>query len=74
VKALSRTYAQAIAGVLFQISNSNIQIPMEMVFNPDNSYFKLIYIINKKSGGPTEIYLNEALYYSNGFTVEIVPR
>jgi len=62
VRALSRTYAQAIAG-----------IPTLMDFNPKDSYFQLAFNIDITINAPTEIYLNEDFYYSNGFTVTITP-
>jgi len=62
VKALSRTYAQAIAG-----------IPSLMSFEPSDSSFRLVYLIDPTAKAPTEIYLNEEYYYPNGFTVTITP-
>jgi len=62
VRALSRTYAQAIAGT-----------PNQMKFNPANSHFKLVFEMNKSIKLPTEIYLNEAWYYQNGYVVSITP-
>jgi len=62
VKTLSRSYAQAIAG-----------IPIIMSFDPETSNFILTYQINPSIEGPTEIYINEDFYYSNGFGVSITP-
>jgi endoglycosylceramidase len=62
VKALSRTYAQAISGV-----------PIHMAFQPSNSHFVLSYAVDTSINQPTEIYLNEHLYYPNGFTVTLNP-
>jgi len=62
VKALSRTYPQATAGV-----------PINMAFFPDTSLFRYIYAINTSITMPTEIYLNEAWYYPNGYTVNVSP-
>ncbi|KAF2069016.1 hypothetical protein CYY_009664 [Polysphondylium violaceum] len=60
VKSLSRTYAQAIAG-----------IPLYMNFDPLSSDFQFKYYINTSISEPTIIYLNQEFYYSNGFTVNI---
>lgn len=62
VKALSRTYARAIAGT-----------PTAMNFDPETSVFQLTYILNLKVSQPTEIYLNEEYYYANGYVVSVVP-
>eukprot|EP01133_Synstelium_polycarpum_P009145 gene9145-10729_t len=61
VKTLSRTYAQATAG-----------LPIKMVFVAETSEFVFTYLINTNIVEPTIIYLNEALYYSNGYTATIV--
>ncbi|KAN0030386.1 hypothetical protein ACTA71_010151 [Dictyostelium dimigraforme] len=60
ITALSRTYAQAIAGV-----------PLLMSFNPTNGDFSLSYTINTTITQPTQIYLNQDLHYPNGFTTTI---
>lgn len=44
-----------------------------MLFDPETADFQLIYKINPKCKMPTEIYLNEELFYLNGFNVEIQP-
>lgn len=62
LKALSRTYAQAIAGV-----------PSVMKFNVEDGAFSLVFDINTSITQPTIIYLNEALYYPNGFMVKATP-
>lgn len=62
VKALSRTYAQATAGM-----------PLRQSFNPETSAFQFTYAINAKISQPTEIYLNEAWYYPKGYTVTLSP-
>jgi endoglycosylceramidase len=62
VKALSRTYAYAIAGD-----------PMNMQFDPSSAYFVLTYKTNNRAKGPTEIYLNQEFWYPDGFQVSIVP-
>jgi len=59
---LSRTYAQAVAGTT-----------QSMSFDFDNGSFNLQYTINPSCKLPTEIYLNEAQTYPNGFTVTIEP-
>ncbi|EAL72387.1 hypothetical protein DDB_G0270074 [Dictyostelium discoideum AX4] len=61
ITALSRTYAQAIAGV-----------PLSMSFNPANSDFSFSYNINTTITQPTQIYLNQDIYYPNGFTTNII--
>eukprot|EP01118_Nematostelium_gracile_P005547 TRINITY_DN1761_c0_g1_i1.p1 TRINITY_DN1761_c0_g1~~TRINITY_DN1761_c0_g1_i1.p1 ORF type:complete len:423 (+),score=83.55 TRINITY_DN1761_c0_g1_i1:140-1408(+) len=60
VKALSRTYAQAIAGV-----------PVLMEFIPQNSDFTLSYYVNTSISEPTVVYLNEDWYYPNGAQVTV---
>jgi len=62
VKALSRTYAPAIAG-----------IPISMKFDSSTGYFYLVFKINTTIQAPTEIFLNEKFYYPNGFSVTISP-
>jgi len=62
VKALSRTYAQAIQGV-----------PVSMTFHSDTSLFTLTYELNTSIQAPTIIYLNEEWYYPNGFNIDLVP-
>jgi len=62
VKALSRTYPQAVAG-----------IPIYIEFHPENGKFELDYHINPSIVLPTEIYLNEKYYYPKGYTVSVTP-
>lgn len=62
LKSLSRTYAPAIAG-----------IPTQMLFDPDTANFQLNYQANTDITAGTVIFLNEQLYYPNGFTVGIEP-
>jgi endoglycosylceramidase len=62
VRALSRTYAYAIAGV-----------PTSTSFDSASSRFTLTYTLNTAISAPTEIYLNEAWYYANGYAVVITP-
>lgn len=63
-RQLSRTYATAIAGA-----------PVSMSFNPTTAHFTLLYASSAsvKSGATTEIYLNEAFYYPQGFYVTFAP-
>jgi hypothetical protein len=62
VKALSRTYAYAIAGD-----------PISMHFDPSSAYFVLTYKTSNNVQGTTEIYLNQEFWYPDGFQVSIVP-
>ncbi|XP_065883588.1 endoglycoceramidase-like isoform X2 [Dysidea avara] len=63
-KALSRTYAQAIAG------NG-----VEMTFNHITSEFKLHYKIYEScTSNLTEIYMNEELHYPRGYTATVTPK
>jgi endoglycosylceramidase len=62
VKALSRTYAQATAG-----------LPRHQFFDPKTSEFRFIYAVNTTISQPTEIYLNEAWYYPNGYNIVLSP-
>jgi len=59
LKTLSRTYAQAIAG-----------LPGRMTFDPGTAEFHLDFVATVTSA-PTVIYLNEDLYYPNGYVVEV---
>jgi len=61
LKALSRTYAPAIAGT-----------PQKMAFNPDTGSFTLEFVATV-SEAPTEVYLNEELNYPSGYSVEVTP-
>mmetsp|Transcript_6483 Transcript_6483/g.19660 ORF Transcript_6483/g.19660 Transcript_6483/m.19660 type:complete len:534 (-) Transcript_6483:205-1806(-) len=61
LKALSRTYAPAIAGA-----------PLRMSFDPATAAFELDFNASV-AGAPTEIYLNEDLSYQHGYTVEVAP-
>ena len=63
LKVLSRTYAYAIAGT-----------PIKMKFYPSSSWFILSLISNTTITDPTEIYLNEDIYYPNGFECEFSPE
>jgi len=62
LKALSRSYPQAVAG-----------LPTYFSFEPRNAEFKLEYHIDLAITQPTEIYLNEKYYYPKGYTVSITP-
>lgn len=61
LKVLSRTYSQAIAGT-----------PKHMTFDPDTADFLLEFNATVTTA-PTVIYLNEDLYYPNGFAVNVQP-
>eukprot|EP01104_Vermistella_antarctica_P004518 TRINITY_DN14960_c0_g1_i1.p1 TRINITY_DN14960_c0_g1~~TRINITY_DN14960_c0_g1_i1.p1 ORF type:complete len:561 (-),score=78.10 TRINITY_DN14960_c0_g1_i1:15-1577(-) len=62
VKVLSRTYAQATAGV-----------PSSMSFDSETGVFNFTYLINTTIAEPTIIYLNEEWYYPNGYSVTVLP-
>merc|ERR1711871_1166165 len=62
VKTLSRTYAQAIAGV-----------PVHMAFNSKTGQFDLEYKPNLNITKHTEIYMNSPLYYPHGYNVDLTP-
>jgi hypothetical protein len=67
VSALSRTYAQAIAGVPGSIA---------MQYNSTTYEFILSYTINTAlapSAQVTSVYLNQPLHYPNGFTYMVQP-
>jgi endoglycosylceramidase len=62
VKTLSRTYAQAIAGV-----------PVHMAFNSKTGQFDLEYTPNPNITKHTEIYMNTRFYYPHGYNVDLTP-
>ena len=62
LKMISRTYAQAVAGEI-----------IETFFNTTTAEFLLSYTLNASCTLPTEIYLNEALHYPNGYDVVVYP-
>jgi len=62
LKTLSRTYAQAIAG-----------LPLRMSFDPITAVFELRYNATV-SEAPTEVYLNEVLHYPQGFAIDVDPK
>ena len=61
IATLSRTYAQAVAGRT-----------VSMAFSTTTKQFDLKYVANAGATAPTEIYLNEAVHYPNGFTCTAV--
>ncbi|CAM4966051.1 unnamed protein product [Rotaria socialis] len=63
VQALSRSYAQAIAG-----------LPISMSFFPTTNLFELQFIINTDIQQPTVIYLNEDLNYPHGVSIILNPE
>lgn len=66
VKALSRTYAQAICGN-----------PVGMTFDPLFSDFYLLFTYIKSlncDSQPTVVYFNQEFYYPNGFDVRVMPQ
>jgi endoglycosylceramidase len=63
VKMLSRTYATAVAGEL-----------KVTTFVPETAHFQLQYAPNATVAAPTEIFLNQQLYYPRGFSVTITPN
>lgn len=63
LKILSRTYAQAVAGRYIQ-----------QKFDPVTSNFTLVFVADTSVKSPTDIFLNEKLYYPNGFHLSITPN
>ena len=62
VRALSRSYAQAIAGQ-----------PITMEFLPNTNAFRLQFTINTDIKQPTIIYINEDLNYPRGVRITVNP-
>eukprot|EP00005_Dracoamoeba_jomungandri_P000139 CAMPEP_0174253230 /NCGR_PEP_ID=MMETSP0439-20130205/2606_1 /TAXON_ID=0 /ORGANISM="Stereomyxa ramosa, Strain Chinc5" /LENGTH=525 /DNA_ID=CAMNT_0015334145 /DNA_START=19 /DNA_END=1596 /DNA_ORIENTATION=- len=62
VKMLSRSYAQAIAGV-----------PLSQSFDTDTSLYRLSFSLDPSISAPTVVYINEQYYYPNGFSVTTQP-
>lgn len=64
VKALSRTYAQAICG-----------IPIVMKFDSNSALFSLDFTFQGSDckGQPTVVFFNQDYYYPNGYSVTISP-
>ena len=56
-------YSQAIAGQ-----------PIAHKFDPSSSKFTLSFRANTSISSPSEVYLNEKLYYPNGYSVKSVVR
>ena len=63
VRALSRTYAQKIAGK-----------PINMFYNTTDSSFRLVYSINSSIKEPTVVYINEQLNYKNGYNLHVISK
>jgi len=62
VRALSRTYAYAVAGTI-----------IDMNFDSSNGIFNLSFNYDKSITQPTEIYLNKEFYYPNGYKLITTP-
>merc|ERR1712084_59722 len=62
LRTLSRSYAQAIAGV-----------PRRMSFDPQSGKFELEFNATLLNA-PTVIYLNEDLHYPNGYSIAVSPK
>jgi len=60
VKALARTYMQAIQGV-----------PTEQKFDSDNARFYATWTVNTSIGKPTRIYTNREYWYPDGYDVKV---
>lgn len=60
---LSRTYAHAVAG------NTS-----HMSFDPATAQFRLVYQIDTSCALPTVVYVNAALQYPGGYTVQALPE
>jgi len=80
VRALSRSYAQAIAGIfnnhdLFLITLMFLRLgqPLSMVFDATTARFQLVFIINTDIHQPTIIYINEELNYPQGCDINVTP-
>merc|ERR1712054_714486 len=61
LKELSRSYAQAVAG-----------LPLKMSFEPTSGVFELEYNATI-SAVPTEVYFNEKLHYPSGVALDVQP-
>jgi hypothetical protein len=77
VRALSRSYAQAIAGIseyLFAfIHFVHLGQPIVMSFEPISFHFQLVFNINTDIQQPTIVYINEELNYPHGCDIQISP-
>lgn len=62
ISALSRTYAQAVAGVAQSTS-----------FSSTTYAFSLVFTQNPSLSAPTEIYFNQALHYPAGYSCTVAP-
>eukprot|EP00052_Salpingoeca_macrocollata_P020108 m.168383 g.168383 ORF g.168383 m.168383 type:complete len:131 (-) comp21159_c0_seq6:38-430(-) len=60
VAALSRTYPQATAGRLHSV-----------LFDPTTALFEMYFLPSAQCQLPTDIYLNEAVFYPHGYTVSL---
>ena len=63
LKAITRTYAHAFQGT-----------PEEMFFQTANASFKTSFSLDKTIDGLTEIYLNEALNYPDGYKLTVTDQ
>ena len=63
LKAITRTYAHAFQGA-----------PEEMFFQTANASFKTSFSLEKTVTGLTEIYLNEALNYPDGYKMTVTDQ
>lgn len=79
---MSRTYAYAIAGsysgcVSFPGAHLHVcctvGTPSKMSFDVNSARFELVFTPEPSCSADTEIFLNEAWYYPNGFTVTFTP-
>ena len=79
VRALSRSYVQAIAGRINQshLFHSILFLsgqPMSMSFDPITSRFQLVFNINTTIQQPTIVYINQELNYPHGFDINVSPN
>lgn len=73
LEALTRTYASAVAGkgVVIVIFSGKTKF---MSFDFDTKLFLLEFVSNPEIHQPTEIYLNEAIHYPQGFKTFVEPQ
>ena len=76
VKMLSRTYAQVgklqvqqMMGIIQHKYQAVAGVYDHQEFDPDTSDFQLVYHANIDIQQPTIIFLNEKLYYPNGYNI-----
>ena len=62
LRTISRTYAPAVAGEI-----------ISMTFDKATAEFNLVFANNPNCTQPTDIYLNQQLYYPNGYRVMTTP-